>query len=558
MKSNRPKQVDGGKGSRQEQVGIRWTFLLASRGKQRFHTPMKPGKMSRKVCWSQICIFFASIVLTAQSKPNHALDTNDIAVLMRPPQVELHDVPAIKLETPPLVGKEEEKQILKLIANLANIANPDFGLSDTMSGDAFAPVPTARRASAGLLTDHKLKTSEDFVELVKLGPKALPLLLKALDNQTPTKLIITHDSFFGAMWFANELRGNPGNDAEQKVLAAAPKPRPGFEMTNVSPYTVKVGDVCFVIVGQIVGRSYQAVRYQLTACVVINSPTHDSSLAKEVRTIWSSPEPSQHLLDSLLLDFASIGVFNGTSLDGWGVGSDLQVGAAMRLLYYFPRQTTNLVATRLRGLNVRMNNITNDVANGVVASDFIQAVAWSKEPAIQAELRRICDVTTDPEILRFTGMAMEGANANAFRKRVEESVADLPEIENGPYGDGYNLLVCLGRQFGTDTRPVFERYMQNASLQRRRSMCKVLASVRGDWSVDLLGPLLEDSRPADGWDYSVIPGQNEPRLPIRICDEAAETIAQNFPKLKFEMAGQHSDLDRQIRKMRDQIAQHNY
>ena len=519
---------------------------------------MKPGKMPRKVCWRQICIFVASIVLTAESKPNPATDTNDIADLMRPPRVELRNVQAIKLEIQPPVSKEEEARILKLIRNLANIGSPDFGLSPTMSGDAFAPVPTARQAGAMLLTDHHLNTSDDFVELVRLGPKALPILLKALDDQTPTKLVMKHDDGFGGMWFANELRGNPGNDAEQKVLATVPRQEFGSPRDAISSYTVKIGDVCFVIVGQIVGRSYQAVRYQPTACIVINSPSHDAKLAQQVRTIWSSPEPAQHLLDSLLLDFASIGVFNGKSLDGWDVGSELQIGAAMRLIYYFPRQTTNLVATRLQGLDVGKFNIATEVANGVRAREFIKAVAWSKETSIQAELQRICDVTTNPDILRFAGMAMEGANANDFRKRLEESISKLPETEQGPYGDGYNLLVSLGRQFGTEARPVFEHYMQNASLQRRRSMCKVLANVRGDWAVDLLGPLLEDSRLADGWDYSVIPGQNEPRLPIRICDEAAETISQNFPKLRFKMAGQHSDLDRQIQKMRDQITHHDY
>ena len=519
---------------------------------------MKPDKMVRKVCWRQLCIFAASIVLTVDSTPNPATDTNVIAVLRRPPRVELRNVQAIKLQIQPPVSKDEKERILKLIRNLANIASPDFGLSPTMSGNAFAPVPTARQVGAMMLTDHQLSTSDDFLELVSLGPKALPFLLKALDDGTPTKLIIKHDQEYGGMWFANELGGNPGNEVEQKVLATVPRQEFGSPRDAISSYTLKIGDVCFVIVGQIVGRSYQAVRYQPTACIAINSPTHDAKLAGQVRAIWSSPEPAQHLLDSLLLDFASIGVFNGIGLDGWSVGSDLQIGAAMRLIYYFPRQTTNLIASRLRGLDVRKGDMAREVADGVRPNEFIKAVSWSKEPAIQAELHRICDVTTDPEILRFAGMAMAGPNANDFRKRLEETISDLPQVEPGPYGDGYNLLVSLGRQFGTEARPAFEHYLQNASTQRRHSMCKVLAEVRGDWSVDLLGPLLEDSRPADRWNYSVIPGQNEPRLPIRICDEAAETIAQNFPKLNFKMAGQHSDLDRQIQKMRDQITQHAY
>jgi len=48
---------------------------------------MKLGKLARKVRWRQICIFVASIVLAAESRSNQATDTDDIAVLMRPPKL---------------------------------------------------------------------------------------------------------------------------------------------------------------------------------------------------------------------------------------------------------------------------------------------------------------------------------------------------------------------------------------------------------------------------------------------------------------------------------------
>jgi hypothetical protein len=86
----------------------------------------------------------------------------------------------------------------------------------------------------------------------------------------------------------------------------------------------------------------------------------------------------------------------------------------------------------------------------------------------------------------------------------------------------------------------------------------VLEEVNRHWAIDLLVPLLDDKRPAEGWTYAVTPGQNEPRLPIRVCDEAATTIAKDFPKLTFKMAGQHEDLDRQILKMKDQVERHAY
>jgi hypothetical protein len=111
-------------------------------------------------------------------------------------------------------------------------------------------------------------------ELVTLGPNALPLLLAALDDQTPTKLTIGHDGGFDAMWFSNELPLNPVNRFEQAIYREGA----GKTLTEdqTSSCTIRIGDVCFVAVGQIVGRSYSAVRYQPSSCIVLNSPAHDA------------------------------------------------------------------------------------------------------------------------------------------------------------------------------------------------------------------------------------------------------------------------------------------
>ena len=513
------------------------------------------GKTSR---WRHTGIFIALLVLATACNPFNAIERHYEAILRQPPRVKLHDLKTIQLAPPPTLSPAEAAHISKLIANLANIDSPDFGLSATISGESFAPIAGAQNASTFLWTDHRIKGSDDFKELVKIGPQALPFLLQALTDPTPTKLVMTHDQGFGGMWFDHELAGNPGNVAEQKILATMPKPDGNPFQDSIDTYSVKIGDVCFVIIGQIVGRPYSAVRYQPSACIIINSPVHDTNLASHVRAIWSSPEPVQSLLNSYLLDFASIGVFNGISLDGWDVGSSFQTGAAMRLLYYFSQQTTNLIAARLHGLDAGNYTMAREVTNGVRIDEFIKAIAWSTEPAIQTELLHIIDRTSDPKILTDAGGAAGGANAQVLESRLEASIASLPDTESGPYGNGYRLLVSLGQKFGPEVRPVFEKYLQNASLQRRRSLCKVLAEVHGEWSADLLGPVLADSRPSDGWDYPVIPGQNEPRQPLRVCDEAAQTIAKNFPKLSFQLAGEHKDLDRQITKMRDQIARHDY
>jgi hypothetical protein len=135
----------------------------------------------------------------------------------------LHDVP---LNAAPPISPALGKRIKELIASLASLDQPDFGLSATLSGDDFAPIPGQGRAGALLLTDHQIKPSEAVKALVKLGPDALPFLLDALDDQTPTKITITHSSVFGAMWHAAELRLNAVNPTEKSAYEARMR-RPG-------------------------------------------------------------------------------------------------------------------------------------------------------------------------------------------------------------------------------------------------------------------------------------------------------------------------------------------
>ncbi len=519
-----------------------------------------------------ILIVYSVIFGFAFGFDSQAATTNLSPFIRTPAQVKLRPLPDVRLEPQQELTKEEIDRIKVHIRNLAKIDSPDFGMSATMSGSAFAPIAGMNETGALLLTNHQLKTSGDLVELVKFGPKALPYLLEALDDTTPTKLIVGQERFIDGMWFDRELWGNPANAREQKAITSVPPNGRASDGNKIESYTIKIGDICFVIIGQIVGRPYEAVRYQPTACIVVNSPTHDAVYAKQIRDIWTSTNSTKLLFDSLILDYSSDGIYNGISFDGWGIGSDFQKEAALRLLYYFPRELKKTIAERLSHLDVRgcgfstnYNDaaqmtafIRRELANGVRTEEFIKAVAWSKEPVIREEITKIYFRTDDPEIRLASSTAIDRSHPEPFRRKMEELIATIPPSEMGPFGDGYNLLVELGRQFGADAKPAFLRYMKNASLQRCRSMCHVLEETRGEWSIEILSPLLEDKRPAKGWTYSVVPNQNEPRLPIRICDEAAATIAHNFPKLKYQMAGEHKDLDVQIEAMRERIARKEY
>ena len=494
-----------------------------------------------------------------------------------PTKATLRKRTSITVEAQPPVSPQEAERIKQLIHNLAKIDYPDSGLSATFSSSSFAPVPGAERLGGILMTPGNAKTSGDVVELVKLGPRAIPFLLEALDDRTPTKLVMKPPmQDVGAMWFAYELPGNPAGANEQKVIESRPRldalpnhlqpDKPEY----VRSYTVTIGDVCFVIIGQIVNRPYEATRYQMTGCVVLNSPTHDPVLAKEVRDLWSAANPTQHLIDSLLTDFVTERIDfpgKGDIQSRWIRPSDLQTGAAMRLLYYFPRQSVSMVTRQLHRLDGR--KATKDAHVPVATADMIEAVKWSDEPPIHAELNRIFEKTTDAGALLASVASMGPSGATALNRRMEALIAALPESEKDPEGHGYTLLYKLADQSGADAKPVFARYMQKASTQRCETLCevlqrfegnwtKVLHNFEGNWTIELLAPLLEDQRPVKGQTYADTPRKRGGRLPYRVCDEAADVIARLYPKTTFQWTGGYDELDRQIKRMRTQIEQKDF
>lgn len=129
-----------------------------------------------------------------------------------------------------------------------------------------------------------------------------------------------------------------------------------------------------------------------------NSPVEVQELRKRVRDIWKSDDPAKRLFDSLLLDYVTESAF-----DDLNTASGFQVGAAWRLLYYFPKESAPLIAGRLQKMDVKSVGENEkwyhrDERNGVRTLDFIRSVAWCKEPRIQEALADIAKRTDDKDI----------------------------------------------------------------------------------------------------------------------------------------------------------------
>jgi HEAT repeat protein len=462
--------------------------------------------------------------------------------------VRLGKIAPVKLAPRGPLTEEKKRHIKRLIVELAGLAQPDFGLSATLTGHAFAPLPDRGQFDMGLLTDHQLKTFDPFRKLVEIGPDALPFLLDALGDKTPTKLKVESGMMTG---FGAELEGNPLNAVERRVLAEesanAAEDQDGDE--DAAAYMLKVGDVCFVAIGQIVGRRYNAVRYQPTAIVIINSPVQSANLRRRVRAILSSSNPAQELLDSLLIDYATEGIFNGKSLDGWSDGSDRQIEAAVRLLYYFPNASAPLIVERLKRMDITRPKpgldgwMLREVANGVCTTDFLKAVSWCMEPAIQKALLDIFLRTNDAEVKLAVLPSVKESRPDLIIPRLRAVLRQLPESEEDARGDGYRLLLALGRYAGQAAKADYEEYLRGGSLQRRWTMCWVLEKAHPEWTLELLTPFLTDKRTGFA------------SKKVRLCDMAASTLSQADSELRFDVSDDPAKMDRQIEQMLKQIAQ---
>jgi hypothetical protein len=124
-------------------------------------------------------------------------------------------------------------------------------------------------------------------EIVCRGVDAMPALLAHLNDKQATRLKVK--AFAGAAGLEAEYTPRDAKRMPPGVRAF------GFGLDRiVDEYTVKVGDVCFVLVGQIVNRPLSAVRYQPSGCLVINSPVETPALAAAARSDWDKLTSEDH------------------------------------------------------------------------------------------------------------------------------------------------------------------------------------------------------------------------------------------------------------------------
>jgi hypothetical protein len=237
-----------------------------------------------------------------------------------------------------VTSEDFQKSVTELIDELTQVDSQSPGINSAAIYEGFIADNSPGSFRGGVLGVAPPKVPPQMRELVRLGPAALPELIKHLDDKRPTKLEVGSkpsgsqvgvDSFM-FMYFSDEYDPRVPYWFDKAELKRGPSP---MEKDFSGRYAMKVADVCYVLIGQIVNRHLLAVRYQPSGGLVVNSPIEATVLAEKVRNDWGNAD-AETLRQSFLEDINATNYPKRISREEY---TDRFVNTALaRLRRYFP------------------------------------------------------------------------------------------------------------------------------------------------------------------------------------------------------------------------------
>jgi hypothetical protein len=212
------------------------------------------------------------------------------------------------------------------------------------SGSQFLPESDSSKVHALVLGSQAPTNSAILERIVRRGIRAVPSLLKHLDDALVTRI----RPVSGMMWisFADEYDYNRRTRMDVPIGVN----KDTFGQDQPSSHTITVGDLCFVALGQIVNRNFNATRYQSTGGLVVSSPTYSKRLCALVRADYEGLTENNHrkllVQDFLMPDF-----------------EDRRNGACSPLAFYYPEALEPLVLKQLAVPTYNVFKINDFVRN---------------------------------------------------------------------------------------------------------------------------------------------------------------------------------------------------
>jgi hypothetical protein len=232
-----------------------------------------------------------------------------------------------------LDGDYSQKSMPALIDELTQIDSATLGTDSNAVYEGFIATDASLSFEFGRLGFDPPKMVPQMQELVRRGPLALPELIRHLDDKRQTKLKVGNLKKKGPFYMFTVFSDEYDSRVPHSLNAdetTGPQP---MERDFKGGYTVKVGDICYVLIGQIVNRQLVVVRYQPTAGLIVNSPIEAPGLAEKVRGDWGNAN-AEALKASLLEDIH--GTNRPKGMYSLRYKQRFVTPALKRLRFYFP------------------------------------------------------------------------------------------------------------------------------------------------------------------------------------------------------------------------------
>lgn len=474
-----------------------------------------------------------------------------------------------------------DARIEELIGELPAVDRPWHGISDTSGGGvAFDAV----EANLGIVPDafRELPGSgppAPFRDLVRLGPAAIPALLRHLDDKRETKLSFRweEEQGLGGMFAWPDLPA--GNPAERAIVVRTLGANglkngcPPAEMldNSIREHAVTVGDCCLAILGQIVNRPYEAVRCQPSRITVVSSPTRDPRIAGALRALWGQGDPRQVLARSL----------------GDELKQRICADAALRLLTYFPDEAAPLVAKRIAGISwdyyparddpaadyyperdeADVNLLRASMSTGhlLIRAEWLklldparpapaQLAALAAMPGdppedVREKVRAMLGRASDVDLAAACIAALPGVRAPGVFARLEK---ELSKVERRDARKTQVILGALAALDEEESLPIFLAHIEklgnygwgNALVALGEAPRPRLVTAIFKSKLDVTGPVWPSPVPAPGGVTAA----------TRWCDLAATALSRARPDLLFDPTATVEERDRQIAAIRAALA----
>ena len=234
--------------------------------------------------------------------------------------------------------------------------------------------------------------SETIQSLIRSGADSIPLLLEHLTDDRVTEAEISWKK--KSLLVVPIIHGNVASPLERGILSLDVSCyKQGTSCRNDlfirdATYWVRVGDICYMILGVIVGRQY-IITGGTDPDQKLSSPIVIPDIAEKTRKMWASENPRQRLLDNLMFDFYCCGIQVRSGLDEWRQGSDLQEEAAARLLLFYEDESKSFILERINGLKeVDGGYGALCRENKVDPYRLLSAIRWTQDDDIRESAER--------------------------------------------------------------------------------------------------------------------------------------------------------------------------